>query len=233
MTQQGKNNEPSGELPIQSTLPPIPSPKHNKKINFFRTFSQTANVQQEFTGENKEFADYIEFFDIEEKMAFGKKMKAKHQISGQILAFKFMEYMNPKTEKIFYGVYDNAWHEVQIMKELNSLESRLITKFLSFSILDKEETKNLLIKMEDGGCNLSEMLTIRKTTKQMYSSEECLLLAYDIIEGLLQAKSLGIAHRNIKSANIAFITYDKKGYKIGGWGLAYKLGSKEVESRAE
>ena len=64
-----------------------------------------------------------------------------------------------------------------------------------------------------------------KAKNDFYSTEECLLLAFDLIEGLLLAKGRLIFHWDIKHENIIFITFGKKGYKFADCGVAFCEGA--------
>ena len=141
--------------------------------------------------------------------------------------------MDKETKQFREQAYQSAKHEVQILKELSSLHSDFLLSFYGFQTLDKFDSKSFIMQMEYGVCNLRELFELRIKENNLYSFQQASLLAFDLIEGLLAAKSVGICHRDIKTENILFMNVDPFCYKFADWGVSLKLDSNQIGSRSQ
>jgi len=91
--------------------------------------------------------------------------------------------------------------EVALCQKLQKGNFQRIVQFFDSERIVTRKKGELIIKLEYGNCNLGECLEIRKNNKDLYSQNEAIIIFWDLITGLSEAKSINICHCDVKPAN--------------------------------
>jgi len=104
--------------------------------------------------------------------------------------------------------------EVNIMKDLNTLNHRNIVRFIDSEIKEEslEGTRSYTIYLDHASCNLQEIISTKKQYEEKFSLKEVLQIYMQICRTLqMVLAKLKICHRDLKPANLLF---DQKTYQI-------------------
>jgi len=173
-----------------------------------------------FPSKPQVFLPFFSFDNIEilEKIGKGgssEVFKIYHKQKSQFLALKYyhLEDLSEELEQVLKE--SSIIMELQYLSHPNILQHYGLYK-------DPLSKSTFLLEMELGLVNLNEVLQAGK----IYNQNEIIYIISGLIDAFMQLENLGIAHRDIKSENIALIPDKLTGgfqHKLYDFGISCKL----------
>ena len=135
---------------------------------------------------------------------------------GEVM-FKSIPFNRYEDDAFKRGLYQVAMLSRVITEENNRFGYVYADAFVVESGLDKDkDDKSLIIMGETASATLHEVINFRKLTKMPWTESQFESLCYQLVRGVAELHSRGIAHRDIRPHNFVYCPM-KHSFVLGGF----------------